>query len=81
MYECFFSCIEPILVHTLLTIQTQHFLGADCVDQDICELAEAVRKHMNSSTGLNSSAGISGIIITEIPDLSRKQEHDICNGV
>lgn len=48
----------------------------DCVDEDICELAEAVRKHMTSS------AGISGTnMSTETQSISRKQQHDVCNGV
>ena len=50
-------------------------LGADCVDEDICELAEAVRKHMNisdSSNELNSGAGISGTSkTTETPVIAR----------
>ncbi|KAG0554477.1 hypothetical protein KC19_12G094900 [Ceratodon purpureus] len=54
----------------------------DCVDEDISELAEAVRKYMNSSNGPNSSDDVSGTNgTTETQSISRKQQHDVCNGV
>jgi hypothetical protein len=49
---------------------------ADCVDEDICELAEAVRKHMTSSAGISGTNKS-----TETQSISRKQQHDVCNGV
>lgn len=49
-------CVNQDLNHAFnlrLIAFNRKFLATDCVDADICELAEAVRKQMNSSKGVN----------------------------
>jgi len=61
---------------------TSRFFAAGCVDEEICKLAEAVRKHLNSSNGLNAMAGITGTGTEKlITETTQKQSYDICNGV